>query len=352
MAPTAATNPQSSNNDGDHRDDEEAAIIEVELEKLSQECKDLILSLPRERGWRTRYLYLFQGFWCQPAEIQAITFFQNHFQAKDSDVVIATIPKSGTTWLKGLTFAIVNRNKFSPSSKNHPLILSNPHHLVPFFEYTVYGSHHDQLEEEEAPPDPRLFGTHLPFDAMPTSIKTSGCKIIYICRNPFDTFVSSWIFIDKIKPKSLPSLTLEEAFDMYCKGIIGFGPSWDHMLRYWNESKERPNKVLFLKYEDLKEDTTNHLKRIAQFLGCPFSLEEEERGEIDSIIKLCSFEKMKELEVNKSGTFGRNFENKHLFRKAEIGDWVNHLSPSMVERLSKIIDEKFAGSGLSFKVSS
>ena len=130
-----------------------------------------------------------------------------------------------------------------------------------------------------------------------------------------------------------------------------FGPSWDHMLGYWNQSKERPDKVLFLKYEDLKEDTRVQLKRIGEFLGCPFSLEEEERGEIDGIIELCSFDKMKELEVNKSdGTFIRDFENKHLFRKAEIGDWVNHLSPSMVERLSKIIDEKFAGSGLSFKV--
>ncbi|XP_028782973.1 cytosolic sulfotransferase 15 [Neltuma alba] len=348
MAPTPATthfpNPQSNNRD--HRED-----IEVE-EGLSQELKDLILSLPRERGWRTRYLYFFQGFWCQPAEIQAITFLQNHFQAKDSDVVVATIPKSGTTWLKGLTFAIVNRKSLSPSSKDHPLLHSNPHHLVPFFEYTVYGSRDLEAPDLSSLPDPRLFGTHLPFDAMPSSIKTSDCKIIYICRNPFDTFVSSWIFVNKIKPGSVPSLTLDEAFDLYCKGIIGFGPSWDHMLKYWNESRERPNKVLFLKYEDLKENTTDQLKRISEFLGCPFSMEEEERGEIDSIIKLCSFEKMKELQVNKSGTFARNFENKHLFRKAEIGDWVNHFSPSMVERLSKVIDEKFAGSGLSFKVSS
>ncbi|XP_054816603.1 cytosolic sulfotransferase 14-like [Prosopis cineraria] len=350
-APIHFTKPRSSNCDRHREEEELEAIVEGE-EKLSQECKDLILSLPRERGWRTRYLYLFQGFWCQPAEIQAITLLQNHFQATDSDVVVATIPKSGTTWLKGLTFATVNRKSFSPSSKNHPLLHSNPHHLVPFFEYTVYGGL-DEAPDLSSLPDPRLFGTHLPFHAMPSSIKNSGCKIIYLCRNPFDTFVSSWIFVDKIKPGSIPSLTLEEAFDLYCKGIIGFGPSWDHMLRYWNESKERPNKVLFLKYEDLKEDTTDQLKRIAEFLGCPFSLEEEdeETGVIDSIIKLCSFEKMKELQVNKSGTFARNFENKHLFRKAEIGDWLNHLSPSMVERLSKLIDEKLAGSGLSFKIS-
>ncbi|KAK2385995.1 cytosolic sulfotransferase [Trifolium repens] len=61
-----------------------------EQDNLSQEIKEMILSLPIERGWRTPYLYLFQGFWCQPAEIQAISTFQNHFQAKKSDVFVAT----------------------------------------------------------------------------------------------------------------------------------------------------------------------------------------------------------------------------------------------------------------------
>lgn len=348
MTPTDVTQfTKTQSKNWDHKEE----AIEGE-ETLSQECKNLILSLPRERGWRTRYLYLFQGFWCQPAEIQAITTLQNHFEAKDSDVVIATIPKSGTTWLKGLTFAIVNRKRFPPSSKSHPLLHSNPHHLVPFFEYTVYGSHDQEAPDLSSLPEPRLFGAHLPFDAMPSSIKTSDCKIIYICRNPFDTFVSSWVFLNKIKPGSLPPLTLEESFDMYCKGVVGFGPFWDHMLGYWKKSKERPHKVLFLKYEDLKEDTNSYLKRIAEFLGCPFSLEEERRGVVDSIVKLCSFEKMKELDINKVGTFARNFDNKHLFRKAEIGDWVNHFSPSMVDRLSKLIDEKLGGTGMAFKLCS
>ena len=77
------------------------------------------------------------------------------------------------------------------------------------------------------------------------------------------------------------------------------------MLGYWNESIANPNKVLFLKYEDLKEDTHFHVKRIAKFLGCPFTQEEESNGVIQSIIKLCSFENMKSLEVNKSGKIGR-----------------------------------------------
>ncbi|KAJ1413461.1 Sulfotransferase domain [Sesbania bispinosa] len=316
---------------------------------ISQEYKELILSLPRDKGWRTPYLYLFQGFWYRSIVIPAINTFQKHFQVKDSDVVVASFPKSGTTWLKALTFAIVNRQSFS-SSKNHPLLSFNPHELVPFFEVAVYGNTNDQIPHQSSMSEPRLFGTHIPYPSLAKSIKNSNCKIIYICRNPFDTFVSTWIFFNKIKPESLPSSTLEEAFERYCKGITEFGPSWNHMLGYWKESIARPDKVLFLKYEDLKKDAIFHVKRVAEFLGYPFTQEEESGEVIENIIKMCSFEKMKELEVNKHGTLAKNIKARYLFRKDEIGDWVNYLSPSMVERLSKIIEEKLSGSSLSFRV--
>lgn len=199
--------------------------------------------------------------------------------------------------------------------------------------------------------EPRLFGTHIPYPSLAKSIKESNCKIIYICRNPFDTFVSNWIFLNKIALNQfLPTSTLEDDFERYCKGICHVGPFWDHMLGYFKESIVRPTKILFLKYEDLKEDANFQVKRIGEFLGCPFTQEEESNEVIENIIGLCSFKKMKELDANKSGVLGWKLEKSYHFRKAEIGDWVNYLSPSMVEKLSKIIEEKLSGSGLSFKV--
>ncbi|KAK7314090.1 hypothetical protein VNO77_39300 [Canavalia gladiata] len=220
-------------------------------EKLSQKFKELLHSLPKEKGWRSNYLYLFQGFWCPSTEIEGLNSFMNHFHAKVSDVVLASIPKS------------------------EPSLTSNPHQLVPFFEFDIYGNTHDQISHQSDMTKPRIFSTHISFHALDKSIKESHCKIIYICRNLFDTFISAWIFVNKVKPDYLPMLTLDEAFEMYCKGIIGFGPWWDHMLGYWNESIARPHKVLFLKYEDLKEDANFNVKRVAEFLGCPFTQEEE-----------------------------------------------------------------------------
>ncbi|XP_014503187.1 cytosolic sulfotransferase 15-like [Vigna radiata var. radiata] len=311
----------------------------------------LAYSLRRESGLASSYLYLFQEFWCPGIAIEGVKGFQKYFQAKDNDVVVASFPKTGTTWLIALTFAIVNRQYFS--TENHPLLTSNPHTLVPCLEFKIFCDDiHDPVLHLSNMLEPRLFSTHTPFTALPKSITESNAKIVYICRNPFDTFISAWTYFNKIRSMSLPALELEEAFEMYCNGIVSFGPWWSHMLGYWKESMARPNKVLFLKYEDLKENVNFYVKNIAEFLGCPFTAEEERVGEIESIIKLCSFEKMKELEVNISGKLDKFIDNKFFFRKGEIGDWVNYFSPSMVNKLSKIIEEKLCGSGLSFKICS
>jgi hypothetical protein len=159
--------------------------------------------------------------------------------------------------------------------------------------------------------------------------------------------------MNKLRPENMGPLSIEEGFDMYCRGVIGFGPYWDHMLGYWRESFTRPQNVLFLKYEDMKEDICLNVKKLAAFMGCPFSVKEENRGVIKEIAKLCSFENLKELDVNRKGKAAiiADFENKYLFRKGQVGDWVNYLSPSMVERLAKVMEDKLSGSGLTFKLS-
>ncbi|XP_039159569.1 cytosolic sulfotransferase 15 [Eucalyptus grandis] len=273
---------------------------------------------------------------------------------KETDELIASLPqrkgapKSGTTWLKALVFSVVNRSRFGIS--NTPLLTSNPHELVPFFEFQLYGS---KLRPNLAGlAEPRLFATHIPYPSLPECIKQSDCRIIYICRNPLDTVVSSWhFFLEKAQLEDQPEWSLEEHFETYCQGTISFGLFWDHIMGYWKMSLEWPSKVLFLKYEDLKEDTIVHLKRVAEFVGLPFTEEEEEAGVIEEIAKMCSLKTLKDLEVNKSDKVALTieFEKRSFFRKGEVGDWVNHLTPSMVDRPNSIIQEKMNPFGLEFK---
>ncbi|KAI3917010.1 hypothetical protein MKW92_050224 [Papaver armeniacum] len=309
--------------------------------------------------------YQYQGFWCFAKGIENVMDFQHNFKALDSDVLIASVPKSGTIWLKALAFAIINRARYpcSPSSKSyhhHPLLTASPHDLVPFVEFKHLYPNHSLLDftNNSTAHDSqcRIIATHVPYPSLPESCKTSttNCKIIYLCRNPRDNFISMWLFMNKLRASpalasdSNPSLSVEEAFEFFCDGVSEFGPFWDHVLGYWKESLEKPDKVLFLKYEDLKKEPTTQLKRLAEFMGCSFSLEEERQGVIEDISRLCSFEHMKNLDMNKNGTWRKRIDNKVYFRKGEIGDWKNYLTPQMVERLDCLMEEKLQGSGLVF----
>ncbi|THF95235.1 hypothetical protein TEA_019890 [Camellia sinensis var. sinensis] len=128
-----------------------------------------------------------------------------------------------------------------------------------------------------------------------------------------------WYFMNKTKPKEQPPLSLDEAFDLFCEGISNYGPFWDHVLGYWKASQESPNNILFLWYEDLKREPSVYLKRLAVFLGQPFTIEEESEDVAQKIAKFCSFENLSNLEINKCGVqqFNKELavENSNFFRK-------------------------------------
>ncbi|MBA0659902.1 hypothetical protein Goklo_011993, partial [Gossypium klotzschianum] len=159
----------------------------------------------------------FQGFWIPSSRVptSSIISFQKYFQALDDDIIVASKPKSSTTWLKALI----------------KLYRENPN------------------PDLSKIPSPRLFSTHLPYPMLADSIKHSNCRIIYITRNPFDIVVSLWHFF-----RFMDDWPVEDCFEMFCRGEEGYGPFWDHVLGYWNMSLEKPSNVLFLRYEELKED--------------------------------------------------------------------------------------------------
>lgn len=69
------------------------------------------------------------------------------------------------------------------------------------------------------------------------------------------------------------------------------------------------------------------------------------------ILEQCSFKNLKKLEVNKSGEVTASnlrFQNHTFFGTGEVGDWRRHLTDKMADSLNKLIEQKLAGSGLTF----
>lgn len=319
------------------------------------EEEEKLQDLPKMKGLMStgENLFLYEGFWIPEFLLKSVVSFQKHFVARDTDLILASSLKSGTTWLMALAFSIVNRTRFKTHT-NSPLLVANPHDIVTHLEIKYVESESPNFEDM-IPNFPRLFHTHFAYELLPPCIKSSSsaCKIVYICRNPMDLFVSLWHFVPKFRSKNTtapsPPHDLGECFDMFCRGIHDHGPYFDHVLGFWKASLESPHKVLFLRYEDLKEDCVFHVKRLAEFLGFPFSEEEEKRGVIMEIIELCSFGNMKNLNPNTCGTNFSGIPNSAFFRKGEVGDRNNHLTPSMIECMEKLVQEKFKESHFRFK---
>ncbi|XP_054776051.1 cytosolic sulfotransferase 5-like [Prosopis cineraria] len=119
---------------------------------------------------------------------------------------------------------------------------------------------------------------------------------------------------------------------------------WNTIRRVWKS----PDKVMFLRFEELKSKPVEVLKDLAEFMGYGFSQEEEDGNVVIDILKLCSFESLSSMEVNKTGNSWHKIENKAFFRRGEVGDWKNFLTFDMVQRLDEITEEKLEKHGLKF----
>ncbi|XP_051148328.1 cytosolic sulfotransferase 8-like [Andrographis paniculata] len=313
-----------------------------------EELKTFVSTLPHKKTHFGPSIYQYQGFWYPLSILSGVMNFQRNFHSQSSDIFTITFPKSGTTWLKSLLFTLSNRRQFPVNDANHPILTANPHQLVPTLEIALYIK--DQNPNlDHLLSSPRLLGSHLPWTVLPEPIKNSSTnKIVYLCRNPKDVFVSLWHYENQlVGPNKMGLDSFKKSFESFCEGLNLSGPFWDHILDYWKESKKNPGKIFFLKYEDMKEQPGLHLRRLAEFLDCPFSSDEEESGLVEDIVKLCSFENLSNLEVNKNGKVSQTgMHNSAFFRKGKTGDWKSHLSEEMILKLDGICNDKLGGFGI------
>jgi hypothetical protein len=313
----------------------------------NESVKAFISALPAREGW-SEPLVQYKSYWIRPGFLERFLLVERRFKPRPDDIILATQPKCGTTWLKALAFAVTNRACYGFA--DHPLLTLHPQQIVPSIEIPYGGGGTDHGADIEALPSPRLLATHMPMSLLPPDT-AGGRRVVYLCRDPKDALVSRLHFENKLMVEGF-SLSMEDAFSMFSEGFSHYGPFWNHCLEYWNESVAKPNNVLFLKYEYLKSDPLQAVRKLAEFLGVPFTEEEESSGVPQEVVKLCSFEMLTSLQVNQVGAVLQGnkvqFGNSVFYRKGEVGDWVNHMSQEMGGKLDSIVQHKLEGSGLAF----
>lgn len=316
-----------------------------DIEHGPSEGESQVSSLPMREGW-WKPSVLFQGCWLTPQYVESVVLVQSQFRPRLDDIVLATYPKCGTTWLKALAFTIVHRSHHAVVSDDHPLLTYHPQDLVSLTEMPYRYIH--PLEELEVLPTPRVLCTHLPLAPQPSGISTLGCRVVYLCREPKDVLVSTWHYMNKVRKDF--HIDLDRTFEFFCEDFSIYRPIWEHCLGYWKQSMIEPDRILFLKYNDMMADPVKHVKMLGEFLQVPFSKEEESAGVVEEVVRLCSFKNLKSLQVNSSGVGDRvgdlPMQNSAFFRSAKVGDWKDHLTEEMAKKLDCIIEDKLKGSGL------
>lgn len=138
-----------------------------------------------------------------------------------------------------------------------------------------------------------------------------------------------------LRPEAVRRGDLPATLDSVCNGDSWYGPFWEHVLGYWRASRG-DSAVLFLRYEELLRDPARELRKLARFVGQPFSRAEEDAGVVLGIVQLCSLQSLRGLEDSRSAGGG------------VVDPRLNHMTPEMARRVDGIVADRFAASGLAF----
>ena len=245
-----------------------------------------------------------------------------NFPFENDTVLVATYPKSGTTWLQHILHLVTTLD-FNEAQSVRVSV------RVPFIELPRIGS--NDFLEQVANRKPCLIKTHLPSHLLPKQWNKG--KIIFVHRNAKDVAVSYFYHSIGVTNGKYKNSFTTFAND-FLQGKVAYGHYYKHLLGFYRLWQQNQDKILFLRYEDLKRDLRSNVAKIVEFVGRQLSDEQ-----IDKITEMSTFEAMKSNDACNI-TMTKNYEKPIDFvRKGIVGDWRNHFDQQLSDQFDKYIRE-------------
>jgi Sulfotransferase domain len=228
----------------------------------------------------------------------------------DDDVWIVSYPRSGNTWTRFLIANLI--------AGGETVDWSNIERRVP----DIYFNHDPQLLSL---PRPRYFKSH-------EAYRPNYRRVVFIVRDPRDVAVSYYHFVRKAN-----MLPVDASMDGFIKKFINgkidpYG-SWGENVGSWLGARRGSSDFLVVRFEDLLENTTLELVRIADMLGIA-----ADEQLLHHCVENSRADHMRELEQAQRGehVFLKSSRPDISFvRAAKSGQWRSELPPDAAREIER-----------------
>lgn len=202
---------------------------------------------------------------------------------RPEDVFVVTQMKCGTTWMQHVVYEVVQRGGGDLVATGTAMYAVSPwlegRKSVPI----------DQARPIGTARPTRIIKTHLPAQLCPSS---AGAKYIYVARHPVSCFASCIDFVATNVGAMAPGMPAYEAW--FTDPELMWWGTWTAHVRGWWERAHKDRNVLFLYFEEMKQDLAVVVRRVAEFLGvAPLN-----DIELARVVEKCGFRYMQDHQDN------------------------------------------------------
>ncbi|MBZ5597257.1 MAG: sulfotransferase domain-containing protein [Acidobacteriia bacterium] len=248
--------------------------------------------------------------------LRAPIIWMRHRGIDRNDVMVASYPRSGNTWLRFLLTRILTGKSAGFDNVNSVI--------------AEIGIHKDALPL--LPGEGRLIKTHELY-------RPTYKRAIYLIRDVRDVLLSQYSRENEL------GLVWWGNFDSYIKAFLdgtinGFGPWQEHIPLWLDSPLAKRGDVLAVKFADMRRNTQETLERIVDFLG----LEVQSRVIAEAIADN-TVEKMRAREERSQKLHKSTREEGRFVRKGAIMGWREKFTEPQLELIEQYAGETMARMG-------